>query len=163
MPQLTGIQQEDLLQFPIFSDLSASELTEFLEKTLIKEYTVINGVILQEGAAGNGLAIILKGKVRIYKKDQNGEEHLLGVLKEGDFFGEMALLDTKTRSANVVALEDTTVLWMEFSTFQSFLDAHSPLIAKILTRMVVDLSRRLRLTDERYVLVKSYMRDRARA
>jgi len=150
-----------LRKYPIFQDLSEPELSEFVANSRIATYDELHGRILAQGEEANGMGIILNGKVKIFKHDAANVEHLLTVLKEGDFFGEMALLDSNTRSANVQALEPTTVLWLSAVDFQRFLASKSPLIAKILTRMVMDLSRRLRLLDERYVFIKSYFEKRA--
>jgi len=161
MPKTDDLDLQKIRTYTLFQDLTESEIQEFIKSTVLKDYAAVHGIILREGEPGSGLAIIIRGKVRIYKKDPKGQEHLLGVLKEGDFFGEMSLLEEQVRSANVVALEDTTILWMGKDSFQALANSYSPLIAKILVRMLGDLSHRLRLTDERYVIVKSYVHSRS--
>ncbi|MBI4863354.1 MAG: cyclic nucleotide-binding domain-containing protein [Candidatus Riflebacteria bacterium] len=150
-----------LRQYPIFEDLTEDELKVFLADTQLARYDLENWKVLAQGDPGAGLGIILAGKVKIYRVDPTNREHFLTVLKEGDFFGEMALFSTSTRSANVQALEPTVVLWLKAEDFKRFVSSHSPMISKILARMVADLSKRLRLLDERYVFMKSYHEARA--
>ncbi|MBI5739806.1 MAG: Crp/Fnr family transcriptional regulator [Nitrospirae bacterium] len=75
-----------------------------------KVITVENNedVVFQDDE-GTDLYIVLKGKVKVSLTGLDGNEFILTELKEGDFFGEMSLIDGKSRSANVIALEDTTL------------------------------------------------------
>lgn len=63
-------------------------------------------VIIRQGSAGTSAFIIVKGSVEVYRENALGKKEVLAVLKEQDIFGEMALIDSKPRSANVVALDD---------------------------------------------------------
>jgi len=73
-------------------------------------------IIFQEGEKGNEMYIIQSGEVEVIK--QVGEEEIaLARLKKNDFFGEMALLDNKKRSATVKAITDTAVVVVSKSIF----------------------------------------------
>jgi CRP/FNR family transcriptional regulator, cyclic AMP receptor protein len=63
-----------------------------------------DAIIVNEGETGDALYILLQGRVRVYSADASGKEITLGIILEGDFFGEMSL-DGGTRSATVEALE----------------------------------------------------------
>ena len=76
---------------------------------------------------------------------KDGEEVILSVLKDGDFFGEMALIDDEPRSAHVIAMEDTDLLVLRREDFQRCLDGQ-PRMALSLLRA---LSGRLRKADEK--------------
>jgi CRP-like cAMP-binding protein len=151
-----------LAKYPIFHDLSPEEISEFVANTRVERYDQREQpMILKQGEQAHGLGILLAGKVKISRSDAAGREHFLSVLKEGDFFGEMALFSDSTRSANVEALEPATVLWLRADDLKRFVEGRTPLIAKILARMVADLSHRLRLLDERYVFIKGFVTGRA--
>jgi CRP-like cAMP-binding protein len=68
--------------------------------------------IFAEGEEGKELFLLLKGTVRI-TKIAGGEERILALLKPGDIFGEMAILESKPRSANAIAAEDCAVMAMD--------------------------------------------------
>jgi CRP-like cAMP-binding protein len=68
-----------------------------------------DGIIFAEGEIGSALYVIQKGAVKI-TQILNGREVILAVLKHGDIFGEMAILESKPRSATAIAQEDDTVL-----------------------------------------------------
>lgn len=65
-------------------------------------------VIFRQGGDGNVFYRIIDGSVGIFARYDDGEDVKLAELKKGDFFGEMAVIDTAPRSASAVALEDTT-------------------------------------------------------
>ena len=67
-------------------------------------------IIFEEGAAGSEMFIIHRGRVKIVKRTEDGQEKTLRVLEPGDFFGELALIDFSRRSASAVAEEDGTQL-----------------------------------------------------
>lgn len=81
-------------------------------------------------------------KVALY--GENGREVILSVLKEGDFFGEMSLLDNQPRSANVRALDTSRVLVLSREVFHAALRSGPHVAIPILAEM----SRRLRRADE---------------
>ncbi|MBI2943239.1 MAG: cyclic nucleotide-binding domain-containing protein [Candidatus Wallbacteria bacterium] len=140
---------------PLLRDLSAEELDRLQTGSRIREYDEQNPVICEEGKVGDGFFVILLGQVRVFKHDEKGREHLLAVLKAGDFFGEMALLDMEVRSATCHALEPVKVLWFGRESFEKLRMEGSPIIGKLLFRMMIDLSHRLRLLNERFVYLRS--------
>lgn len=77
-------------------------------KTFIRKFDV-SSVIFEEGAEGSEFFVILSGAVAIQKKI-NGEMRQLALLKPGEFFGEMAVVDRRARSATAVAAEVGTAL-----------------------------------------------------
>jgi HD-GYP domain-containing protein (c-di-GMP phosphodiesterase class II) len=99
-------------------------------------------VIIREDTIADTFYIIQKGKVAITKKFEDGEEMVLAIQHDGDFFGEMALLDQGPRSASAVALEPTILLEISRVDF-SILLKKAPLLAYAMMR---ELSARLRGT-----------------
>ncbi len=66
-------------------------------------------VIFEENSQGNEMYVISSGKVKI-SSDKSGEELELAILKEGDFFGEMSLVDEEPRVAKATAIKKNTTL-----------------------------------------------------
>jgi CRP-like cAMP-binding protein len=113
---------------------------------LVRERSFPKGsVIVFEDDPGDALYLVAKGQVKVVLIGEDGREVILSVLGEGNFFGEMSLIDDKPRSATVIAMIDSAVLLLRREDFQSRLRT-SPEIAIALLR---ELSRRLRRADEK--------------
>jgi len=89
-------------------------------------------MIFSEGQPGNELYILQKGTVKI-SKIVNDKEVLLAILKPGDIFGEMALIENKPRSASADANEDVTLLAVNRSNFQRMVTSQPQIIARLTT------------------------------
>ncbi len=103
-------------------------------------YSIYNDgqVIFLEHEPGNELYIIQEGKVKITKFVNNAEV-LLAVLKKGDIFGEMSLLDNKPRSASAIAFGPVKVMAINKTNFEPTVQAHP----EIATRIIELLSERI--------------------
>jgi len=97
----------------------------------VRSYTK-NSIIFCEGEPGDELFIIQKGSVKIIKITENNEI-LLALLKTGDIFGEMALLESKPRAAGAVAYEDCQLMAVNKSNFQQMIKTQPQLIARLTT------------------------------
>jgi CRP/FNR family cyclic AMP-dependent transcriptional regulator len=108
-------------------------------------------VLFHEGDRGEIMYLIREGKIKI-TKGKGDEEKTLAVLKEGDFFGEMAIIDGSPRSAGAVAVTPVSLLVIDKESFKAKL-RENPLIEYVLET----LSRRLRNADEqiRLLTIKS--------
>ena len=91
-----------------------------------------DSIIFCEGEPGDELFIIQKGSVKIVKITENNEI-LLAVLKSGDIFGEMALLESKPRAAGAVAYEDCQLMALNRANFQQMITNQPQLIARLTT------------------------------
>ena len=89
-----------------------------------------NTMIFSESQPGQELYIIQKGSVKI-TKIVNNNEVLLAVLKPGDIFGEMSLLENKPRSASAIAFEDATLLAVNKANFQGMVTKQPQIITKL--------------------------------
>ncbi|MBL8098606.1 MAG: Crp/Fnr family transcriptional regulator [Anaerolineales bacterium] len=92
---------------------------------------------------GEAVYVILHGTVKVYT-EQGGRDAILSILGSGDVIGEMSLIDSVGRSASVVTLEDSLMLWMDKVSFNHMLDNFPP-IARNLVKI---LSARVRLSDQ---------------
>ena len=133
-----------LRKVPLFSDLSEADLASFGEVTREREYPK-NSVILFEDDPGDSLYIVSTGQVKVVLIGEDGREVILSVLGDGDFFGEMALIDDEPRSAHVIAMKDSQLLVLRRDDFQAQVAMH-PQIALKLLRVLVQ---RLRRADEK--------------
>src|SRR5512137_626574 len=98
-----GEAMEFIRSVPIFNDIETNELTKIVRVGVRKKYKK-GSIILLEEETGAALFVILSGKVKIVRTDDDGREVILSILGENDFFGEMSILDGLSRSATVVAI-----------------------------------------------------------
>jgi CRP-like cAMP-binding protein len=130
-------------QIPLFSSLKDQEI-EILA-ALLRRRTIKKGdIIFQKGDEGTALYAILRGCIKILVTTPVGDKITVAILNDGDFFGEMALLDGMPRSADAVALEESQLAVLDRKDFLSFLPHHEHAVLAILRT----LSLRLRKTDE---------------
>jgi ATP-binding cassette subfamily B protein len=82
------------------------------------------GVIASEGEPTDALFVLVSGRARVLKRADDGGEIPLNILRPGDSFGEIELLDARPRPATVRASSDVLALRLERSVFQSLVDAN---------------------------------------
>lgn len=90
--------------------------------------------IFKEGDLGEELFIIQSGQVKISKKTAEDEKTLV-ILSEGDFFGEMAVIDREPRSASAIAIADTKCIVLNQEVFESTMQSNIHIVKKILRNM----------------------------
>jgi CRP-like cAMP-binding protein len=103
-----------------------------------------NEVIFHQGDPGDALHVITSGSVKIVLPSPEGEEAIIATLREGDFFGELSLLDGEPRSATAVAVDVTETLTLPRAVFHELLDQHPELrdaLFSALTRLLRRLTR----------------------
>jgi len=135
-----------LRQVPIYKDFSKKEFTE-LEK-LVHHRTYASGdFVFKNRAPGEGMYIIMKGTIKITIGTRSGDEKVLAELKEGDFFGELALFDNEPRSANALATTDSKLIGFFTADLLSLQDRNPQMTNKILMNLGSMLGERLRSTN----------------
>lgn len=135
---------ETLLRVPLFAHLTEAEIAPIAAATREKIYPK-NSVIVFEDDPGDAMYVVVAGQVKVVLVGDDGREVILSVLNEGDFFGEMALIDDLPRSAHVIAMEDSRLIVLYRDDFHRCLE-QAPRIALGLLRA---LSRRLRRADDK--------------
>jgi CRP-like cAMP-binding protein len=90
--------------------------------------------IFAEGEVGAEMFIIQSGKVRITKKSKDQEKTLV-ILEDGDFFGEMAVIDKGPRSANAIAVEEVECIVLNEELFEQQMQNNARIVKKILKNM----------------------------
>jgi CRP-like cAMP-binding protein len=139
---------ELLRSMDLFGDLADSELSKIAR--LLKEHRVSeNDVIFTQGDPGDGLYIILQGRVRIATSDSFGRERVLAFYGPGEFFGDMAVLTGAPRSASASASSDGRLLQLRKDDFD-VLVATNVGVMRAMMRVMVERQAALntRLTQE---------------
>ncbi|MBC9783215.1 DUF2225 domain-containing protein [Heliobacterium chlorum] len=123
----------------------------------LKNYEA-DDIIVHEGEPGNEMYIILSGKVEVYIQSIDGFPIVITELQAGDFFGEMSLLEGLPRSASVRAIENTILLSISESNFESIMSRQPRLAFKVMK----GLSARLRQLNEELRRLKEGRRPQAK-
>ena len=127
----------------IFSHLEPAEL-EPLAANLRRRTFQRGEVIFHQDDPGDRLHFLADGLVKISIVSRDGRENDIALLRPGDCFGEMSVLDGGFRSATAVAMEPTETMTLTREDFLDFLNLHSQVALQIIVLMV----RRLRAGDE---------------
>jgi CRP-like cAMP-binding protein len=135
-----------LKELEIFSDLDENALITLSHLFEEKEYLQDN-IIFEEGSIGTSMMIIAQGKVRVSQKANTETEEALKVLRTGEIFGEMALLEDLPRSATIIAHTNAIIVSIERPNFLKFLEQDSKNGVKIMLKLAKTLSSRLREAD----------------
>lgn len=123
--------QSLLKHVPLFEDLDESELQEVAPLFAERKYKK-GSILFFEGDSGNDMYIIKTGFVKIYQLADE-KEITLALFRDGDFFGEMALIQKDLlRSATAETLETSTLFVINRSAFQHFLENSPTLCLKLL-------------------------------
>ena len=124
----------------LFSDARAEDI-----KALANASFTVNHhkgeELFMAGDPADGLRVVLSGLVRIWVADSEGQELTLTLLEDGDPFGEIALLDGLTRTANATSLESTKCLFLPSSAVEPIM-ARDPALALHVIRLLCELLRR---------------------
>lgn len=144
----------------LFKYLTPQEVDWMLVKWKKKNISE-STVIIKEGTTGDEMFIIDSGRVEIYLT-RGDVVLLLSELQEASFFGEMALLTDKPRSATVKALTDCRLLILKKQDFMNIVSENAKVAAKFLLAMGEDLCNRILATNanlENYFLINQAIVD----
>jgi CRP-like cAMP-binding protein len=128
---------------PLFASLEEKDLAEIARLLIDRRYPK-DAVVFEDGMPGDYMYLIREGQVKVTKMSEDGREKILEILGEGDFFGEMALLERAPRSASVKTTLPCLLLALSRQEFIALI-RRNPDLALDLIR---ELSRRLRETSE---------------
>lgn len=127
----------------LFRDLAISDLDRIVDFTKIKK-AKSKEVIFHKDEVGQHMFIIISGRVSLSTSSASGKVLYLGMLGEGEIFGEISLLDRKERTATVTALEPTEMLVIDRTYFIPFIKNNPEVAVSLLGSM----ASRLRQTDQ---------------
>jgi CRP/FNR family transcriptional regulator, cyclic AMP receptor protein len=141
LPQTTNPRLQLLKNVVLFKDLSMRELA-MVNSMMHERRYIADEVIFDEGEEGQGLFLVLSGRVKI-TLPANVDQVLIE-LGPGAFFGEVALLDSSIRTAQARAIEDSQIVALFRTEFYSLLDTHSAIASRISFQLAKVLAARLR-------------------
>lgn len=104
-------------------------------------------VIFNEGSEENTMAIVIKGKIDIIKKESGSKINIIASIFPSQSFGEMSLIDGESRSAQAIAATQVDMLFLSKEKLFSLLDESPELAFKLLWIISQMLSQRLRRTS----------------
>lgn len=123
---------------PLFAGLQTDELARLSSQAVTHSYPK-NTIVINEGDVSNSLHVIIEGRVKIFRANEEGREIVLNLQGPGEYFGEIALLDAEPRSASVITLERCRIAILSKADFESFLLANPPVMMTILRNAIARL------------------------
>jgi CRP-like cAMP-binding protein len=121
----------ELAHIPLFVTLTATELAALAQHLEVEPFRPGNDLVTQ-GASGYAFYVLRDGAANVTR-----DGRIVGTLRRGDFFGEIALLDDGRRHATVTATEPGTA-WCMFGTAFRVLQAQHPEIASAIHDVAID-------------------------
>ncbi|HEX5883985.1 MAG TPA: DUF1003 domain-containing protein [Pyrinomonadaceae bacterium] len=139
----TQMTLEALRSVPLFASLD-DEAAKDLRNLLSDRVVPSNTRLFRQGDKGDAMYLIESGRVRISIRDDDKQEVTLAELAQGDFFGEMSIIDGRQRSADAQVIEDARLAILSRDAFLSFVRTNPDVALEMLSA----LTDRLRRTDE---------------
>ena len=136
-------QRQVLRRSSLFARLGDAEIDAVLAHATVARHPQ-GDQIFAKGDPGNSMMAVLKGRVMITAPSQDGRQVVLTVMRDGDVFGEIALLDGKERTADATAATDCELLTVPRRSLLSLLERRPDLCIELL----IVLCERLRRTNE---------------
>ncbi len=141
--QASQMTLEALRSVPLFASLDDAAAGD-LRNLLLEQVVPSNTRLFHHGDQGDAMYLIESGRVRISIEDEDKNVVTLAELAQGDFFGEMSLIDGRQRSADAHVIEDARLAILSRDSFLSFVRANPEVALKMLSA----LTDRLRRTDD---------------
>lgn len=121
---------------PIFSSLNQADIETLLKDEVSQERVYAAGeVVVREGEFGDSLFFIGSGSVQVTLQGAGGQSIPLSTLGAKEFFGEVAVLERKPRSATVTARENCLLLEIRGDEFRKLLETHPELQSQVYAKM----------------------------
>ena len=140
---MTAMNPCDLADLALFKGLAPAQLAQISSRLYCRVYPPGANLMTAE-QPGEVVYLILRGTVKIHIEQAGGADVILAILGPGDLVGEISLIDSAGRSASVVTLEESQLIWMGADTFQELLRT-MPVVAQNLVRV---LAGRVRQANE---------------
>jgi CRP-like cAMP-binding protein len=141
--------QSRLRQCTLFRDFNDEELTQFV--SLLDTIDAKPGeCVVRQDDFGDRMYLLIAGKARVVHH-REGRDVELAILKSGDFFGELALVDHGPRSADVEAVEPVVLLAIDQGTLSALAGVYPMAAFKFLITVGRILVERLRKSNQRYI------------
>jgi CRP-like cAMP-binding protein len=141
------IRPGSLRRIKVLADLADEHLMSFARYLEVEQIAQYNEVV-KEGETGDSMYMLLEGELRV-RVLVHGKESILATLQPGESFGELALIDEGTRSADVIANVESTVLSISRAGLKKLFDEAPALAAPFMQALCRITAARLRSTNKR--------------
>jgi len=131
----------------IFHGLSTRQLGRVMQAMQRRSYRA-GEVLFVEGQVGKAVFIIESGKVELSRKTPDGDIKSLGILGQGQIFGEMALLEQMERTASATVVEDGVIHFLYTASLESLIRRQPAIGFKLMKNIAIMLSALLRRTNK---------------
>jgi CRP/FNR family cyclic AMP-dependent transcriptional regulator len=128
---------------PLFSELSEADIDFIANRGTTKSFPR-NTILINEGDESDFLCVILEGQVKVYASEESGKEVILNIQGPGEYFGELSLIDEVPRSASVMTLKPSRLVFISRGEFEACL-VNNPLLA---LKLIRSLTQRIRALTE---------------
>ncbi len=128
-------QRQVLRRSPLFARLGDSEIDAILAHATVARHAE-GDQIFAKGDPGNSMMAVLKGRVMISAPSPDGRQVVLTVMRDGEVFGEIALLDGKERTADATAMTDCELLVVPRRSLLALLERRPDLCIELVDRIV---------------------------
>ena len=125
---------EILADIDLLSELKPAELKKIEKSASFKRYGDHEQIIDRQSESSD-VFFIVEGDIRVVNYSLSGREITLDDLTDGDYFGELAAIDGRPRSASVMALTDSLVASLPKDQFLALLESHPPVAMKVIRRL----------------------------
>jgi CRP/FNR family transcriptional regulator, cyclic AMP receptor protein len=139
---------QDLFRLHSFlAVLTEPETRELVKRAHIQRLSA-GDVVFRKDDPGDGLYGVLEGRVVVTVESAEGKELILNMFGPGEFFGEIALLDGKGRTATAVARDDSRLVFLGRAAFLPFLSQHHETAVRIIAFLCERLRRTTTLVED---------------
>ncbi len=147
MTHLRADLAETLEKTALFSSLSRSELQMLTTRSVLKQFSP-EELLFSEGEPCQGLHVIARGSVRIFKTSINGREQVLAVNGPGESVAELPVFDGGPYPASAVAIDHAEVAFISRKDFQAYCLEHPEVALKVLSVVGARLRRLVGIIEE---------------
>jgi len=138
-----------LASIPVLTGIDLPALTLLAREGIVHDFAT-GAWIVREGDEGHALFILVQGDVEIVKHADGPHAVALATLHQGNFFGEMCIVEPMPRAASVRALTPVRAIEIKAATLHHLFQKMPGQYAIVLFNLARDLARRLRTLDEAY-------------
>lgn len=116
---------------PIFAKLDYNDIQELSRLAVLRDWEADTSIVFQ-GEPSDSLYLLLKGSVKVTETTEDGQPKILGILEQGEIFGELAMLDGQPRSATVTTCEPSETASIAQHDFRHFTVLHPEVLWNVM-------------------------------
>ncbi len=141
---------DDLKRQVLFEDIDRADL-EKLSKVVMEISLKKGDCLFRESDETKGIYLVKKGKVEISKLTQDGWKQTLTMLAQGNFFGELSIMEKRRHEANAIGVENSELFLLSKEDFEK-MEKENPILAlMIMKKIATVMSKNLRGMNEKFL------------